>query len=65
VNGCGEEAGMYNPDPTDRNYVMRHHVPGKLAIDSNGLNGLKQHDVNIVGLGRKLSHLIWGDLVKE
>ena len=65
VSECGEEAGVCDLDPTDSNHVMRHHVPGKLAFGSNAQNGLKQHDVNMAGIRRKLSYLIWGDLVEQ
>ncbi len=40
-------------------------MPGKLAFDSNAQNGLNQCDVNMAGIRRKLSYLIWGDLVEQ
>ena len=62
MNSCGEEAGAQNSDLTNRNYVERHEVRGKLAKDSEAQRGLKQLCVNVVGLEGKLSNLIRGDL---
>lgn len=62
MNSCGEEAGAQNSDLTNRNYVERHEVPGKLAKDSEAQRGLKQLCVNVAGLEGKLSNLIRGDL---